>query len=365
MRREPSSGRAALLTAALLTAALLVVSQLVVACATTSRTTSRIRPTLAVFSVHTKRFKLKPDQLGALHAHATSVMEASGAFEVVPRKKLLRKLRRRRRRSERTCLTLPCQIKIGRRVLKAGMSLATRVTKNMLGQCDVFSFLYDLGQQVTDQSGRYRAAACDVETLARAVSRVTCHIIHARRRDLAPVEEGELTIGAASSAPPRARPQRDCLAQAALLWLDHKLEALGAARPPRSTKAHQAWLRSLAERVLALGRDYDQIARYPSPLWATAATCRKGRLYEVLARKTVETVRGQVSWAVKRMGKQAVAEHQQQQRRAAEQQAAPFKQKAIQLYHDCLAKAKQRELDQEERYFVEARQSLRELGPAR
>jgi hypothetical protein len=114
-----------------------------------------------------------------------------------------------------------------------------------------------------------------------------------------------------------------------------------------------------------LKRDYDQIARYPSEEWATAATCRVGRLYEVLAQKTAAVIGGQTSWAVKRLGKRAVTEHEQQQRRATEQQAAPFRQKAIQLYQDCLARAKQRELDEDNRYFVEARRQLHVLDPER
>jgi len=306
---------------------------------------SSVKPTLAVFPVETKRVRLKPGVLVRLQEHATTIMATSDAFDVVPYKKVARKLRHRRRRSERTCHRRACQVKIGRRVFKVGMSMATLVSKNMLGQCDVFTFLHDLYQEVTDHSGRHRASGCGLEQLAQAVSRVTCHIIQQRREDLKTAgepEEAELVIGTSSEAPKKARPQKDCLARAAILWLERKQEAFVAARPGRSRKARQTWTQQLAERVMDLKRDYDQVARYPSPVWAAVAVCRTGRLYERLADKTVEAY-----------GKQ----HQQ----VADQQAAPFRQQAIQIYKSCLAQLAKHELEPNNPYFEEARQRLKAL----
>ncbi len=288
-------------------------------CPSKTITPDGVKPTLAVFPVESKRLRLKPAELAALQEHATTVMSTSAAFDVVPYKQVARKLKRRRRRAERTCHRRSCQVKVGRRVLKVGMSQATLVSKNMLGQCDVFAFLHDLGQEVTEHSGRHRATGCELEQLARAVSRVTCHIIQMRRRDLkqaSEAEEAELVIGAASDAPKKARPHKDCLARAAVLWLERKQEAFAASRPGRSRKAKQTWTQQLAGRVIDLKRDYDQVARYPSPTWAAVAVCRTGRLYEHLADKTLAVY-----------GKQ----HQQ----VAEQQAGPFRQQAIQIYEAC------------------------------
>jgi hypothetical protein len=306
------------------------------------------KPTLAVFPVESKRLRLKPAALAALQEHATTVMATSDAFDVVPYKLVERKLRRRRRRAERTCHRRSCQVKIGRRVLKAGMSQATLVSKNMLGQCDVFAFLHDLGQEVTEHSGRHRASGCELEQLARAVSRVTCHIIQMRRRDLkkaVEAEEAEMVIGTTSDAPKRARPAKDCLARAAILWLERKQEDFATSRPGRSRKAKQNWTQQLAGQVMDLKRDYDQVARYPSPTWAAVAVCRTGRLYERLADKTAAAY-----------GKQ----HQQ----AAEQQAGPFRQQAIQIYEACLAQVKKQELAQDNPFIEEARQRLQALKAA-
>lgn len=344
----------------LLTFTALVLAALALAACAGQQRPDSSKPVLAVFKIKVRQLKLKRTVLNTLHDHATRLMDGSGLYNVVPREKLLKELKHRRRRSERSCTNLRCQSKLGKRLLNADKSLAIQITKNLASQCDVIAYQFDLDSQTADQSARTRCD-CSEEQLIRALNQVLCHIL--AKVGGGEDEESEETSkgGGKIPPPPRATPERACIVQADFLWVDRKLETFAKRRIRGSGRRQAAQERRMAERLLDLKRDYDRIVRRGEPRWMVAALCRTGRLYEQLAQTMVLTPEeAKVPRAVQRLGKEEVEAYRKQQEQAQQQRAAPFLKKAKEIYEQCLAKAK--EHDVSDRYTEEAEKRLEQLS---
>lgn len=333
-------------------------------CAGQQSPDSSHKPVLAVFKIKVRQLKLKRTVLGTLHDHATRLMDGSGLYYVVPREKLLKKLKRRRRRSERSCYNLRCQAKLGKRLLNADKSLGVQITKNLASQCDVIAYQFDLDSQTADQSARTRCD-CSEEQLVRSLNKVLCHILAKVGGDEQEnSEENEKKGGSKIPPPPRAVPERECTIQADFLWIDRKLETFGNTRIKGSGRRQAAQERRMAERLLELKREYDRIVRRGEPRWMVAALCRTGTLYEYLAKTMVQTPEeAKIPRAVRRLGKDEVEAHKRQQEQAQQQRAAPFLKKAKEIYEQCLAKAK--EHDVSDKYTEEAEKRLEQLNESK
>jgi hypothetical protein len=330
------------------------------ACAGT-QTPDSSKPVLAVFEIKVRQLKLRRAVRSTLHGHATRMMDGSGLYNVVPREKLQEKLRRRRRRSERSCYNLRCQSKLGKRLLNADKSLAIQITKNLASRCDVIAYQFDLETQTADQSARTRCD-CSEEQLIHALNQVLCHILSKVGGD-AEAREETSEGGGKIPPPPRATPERACIVQADFLWVDRKLETFAKTRIRGSGRRQAAQERRMAERLLELKRDYDRIVRRGEPRWMVAALCRTGTLYEQLAQTMVLTPdEAKVPRAVRRLGKEEVEAYKRQQEEAQQKRAAPFRKKAKEIYEQCLAKAK--EHDVSSKYTDEAKKRLDQLNKA-
>jgi hypothetical protein len=300
---------------------------------------TRHDPTVAVFSLDTTNLRLDRATQAVLHEQLTGALAGAELFQVVPRELLLKKLKHRRRRAERTCRSQRCQAKLGPRLFGATHAVSTRIAQNLMGQCDVLAALRDLGQGA-DAAKAHARAGCSEAELVRSINWAACEII-ARYR--ARSDEGN------------AQPDAGCLARTDLLWLDHKLEAFS--RPAKGGADE----RQMAERVLALRRELEGIDRHGSAPWSLAALCRTGRLYDLYAEQVATGAAAKPPLAVRRLGREAVEAYHAQQRKAREQRAAPFRAQAVELYDRCLARAK--ELDVSNRYTEEAGSRRRALAP--
>jgi len=307
------------------------------------------QPKLAVFPIQTRQLRLKRGEVDRLHAHATRLLEETGAFRVTPREQVLQTLKRRRRRSERLCHTPRCQAKLGLKSLDVKRSLALQVTKNLAHQCDVIGRVYDLELQEVDLTSRSRSG-CSMVELVRCVNDVVCHIASQQR---------EVDRKRASGPPPTAEPKRDCLAHGELVWVDSTVEEIMKRRHRRGRGRKDAWEQRMAERVLDLRREYDKVARFRVPRWTAAATCRTGRLYEYFADREMSRTEP-VPHSVQREGVEAVAAYEKSQQQARRRRAEPFRRKAAELYRQCLEQARKLELP-DSRYFKEARARLEQM----
>ena len=306
------------------------------------------RPTLAVFKIKTRRVRLPRAAVDRLHAHSTAVMEEAGAFEVVPRDRLLRTLKRQRRRSERVCHTLRCQARIGRKRLNARRSLSLRIsrsrTRGRPSRCAVKGTVFDLAEKEASFASQANGG-CELLDIATSLNEVLCQV--------AATERG------GGAAAPGAASTRACLAHAELTWTDSQVEvSLDRERRRRREKA--TWEQRMAELVLDLKRQYDQVARHEVPRWTTAAICRTGRLYDVFADRELAQAAVRAPLAVRREGKEAVAAHDRAHDEARKRRAEPFRRRAAELYRDCLSRARELKLPPHP-FFSEARGRLREI----
>ena len=288
--------------------------------------------TVAVFKVEPRQLRLTPRLLARLHRYATSVVETHAAFRTVPREQLLRTLRKRRVRAERDCYSARCQAKLGRRSLGANRAVSLQVTRNLLGQCDVFGLLQNLGTRSNEQKAHARAG-CSEEEIAQSLGRVVCRL-----------------AASASTAEARDAAESRCLAQADYLWVEQRLAEFGDDRKPLDE-------RRLAETALDLRREYDRIIRTGALPWSVVAVCRTGRLYEELARRLGGPAADEAQ-APRGTGEPSETARQQQEA-AQRLRAAPYVDQARQIYTACLHQAKQAKLSHPQ--VEEARQRLHAL----
>jgi formylglycine-generating enzyme required for sulfatase activity len=127
------------------------------------------RPIVAVFNIEAKSLRLDRSRLSELSDYFADSLAATGAFQVVPRDRLKKRLVELKKKSYQACYDQSCQVEIGRE-LAANKSLATRVMR--IGKkCVVTSTLYDLRKAATE-AGATAEGGCGVDALRELVKRV-------------------------------------------------------------------------------------------------------------------------------------------------------------------------------------------------
>jgi hypothetical protein len=297
---------------------------------------------LAVFRVEAQDVELDKARLEELHEHIFRIVKEGEFHWVVPHDKLLRRLKRRRKKSERRCYSLRCQMRVGRRSLGANRSLATHIAKNLMSQCDVFTQVYNLSNGAIVQKVHTRAS-CKQRAVIKSVNRVVCGLL--TRLDQ-PTDEPVMS-------------KEECRVMADFLWVDRQLATMEKKRVRGSKRARIARERKMAENVLALKSEYKRVSRTTFPRWRVAATCRLGTLYDLHADQLAKDKEAQdkIPVSVRKMGKEATAEYIKQRNQAQRQRVAPFRDRASRYYQRCLDIADAAGVE-DLHYLIDARQRL-------
>jgi hypothetical protein len=124
------------------------------------------KPIIVVFSIEAKGLKLKARTLSTLSDYLATRLAATGAFQVVPREEIRRRLLTQKKVSYQACYDSACQIELGRE-LAAQKSLSTQLQR--IGKtCVLTANLYDLKRAATEQ-GATAEGGCSEEALMAAV----------------------------------------------------------------------------------------------------------------------------------------------------------------------------------------------------
>jgi formylglycine-generating enzyme required for sulfatase activity len=157
------------------------------------------RPILAVFDFEVKRLPMDKKRLSELSDYFVDSLAATGAFQVVPRDQLKRRLTELKKKSYVLCYDQSCQVEIGRE-LAANKSLATRLMR--IGRtCVVTATLYDLRKAATE-GGATAEGGCGEDALRESLKRVVSALA-----GTAPTEGGS---PAAAAGITRIRGQDPC-----------------------------------------------------------------------------------------------------------------------------------------------------------
>jgi hypothetical protein len=131
-----------------------------------ARATEPDKPIIVVFNIQAKRIKLKPQILSTLSDYMSTRLAATGAFQVVPREEIRKRLLEQKKSSYQECYDNECQIELGRE-LAAQKSLATQLM--LIGKkCVLTSNLYDLKRAATEQ-GATADGGCTEEALMASI----------------------------------------------------------------------------------------------------------------------------------------------------------------------------------------------------
>ena len=165
-----------------------------------SGTAAATPPVLAVFDVEDRGAGLDRSQRERLSIQLTGKLAASGAFKLVPRGQLRRRLAQQKISSYKQCYDRACQIEIGRE-LAAQKSLATTI--NRLGShCTLLAVLYDL-KTAASEGGATARGGCSEEDLAASLEQVVDQLAPASARVPITVEP------ATPQRPPRVKVYHD------------------------------------------------------------------------------------------------------------------------------------------------------------
>jgi TonB family protein len=132
------------------------------------------RPIVAVFNIEIKGVRLGRAVLDRLGGYLTTKLAASGAYKVIPRAQIKRRMTRQKRRSYRDCYAQSCQIQLGKE-LAATHSLSCKLLK--IGRrCILTAELYDLRTATTSSAATARGRCSEdavVGLIDRAVKQLT------------------------------------------------------------------------------------------------------------------------------------------------------------------------------------------------
>lgn len=147
---------------------------------------------------------------------------------------------------------------------------------------------------------------------------------------------------------------------AALLPVERQLESMRGEKISSDPRRRATLETRLAERVLELNRQFLAVSGEAQDRWSVSARCRVGRVYEEYGRVMAGFYQeGRAPAAVRRLGKDAVAQHHQQVSKIARQKVAPLEQMALKSYRGCLRAADEHQLTS--RYILEARARVEAL----
>jgi formylglycine-generating enzyme required for sulfatase activity len=124
------------------------------------------KPIAAVFPIKVARVRLKADVLDALWETLTAKLTEAGAYQVVPKDTLKKKLRAQKKKSYKRCYAKSCQLSIGQE-LAANKAIATTILR--LGkQCRVTIKVWDLRKAAAEKAGTGKGR-CNETGLVKAV----------------------------------------------------------------------------------------------------------------------------------------------------------------------------------------------------
>lgn len=319
-------------------------------CAETSST--RARPTVAVFNVAAQEMQLAPETAKKIQDQLNTTMAENDEYEAIAPNKLQQTLHNRKVASSRQCADPTCQMKVSKK-LKAQKAVSVLIAKNVSEQCEVIAALYDVKTQQVEYRGR-SAYGCTDEEIRQALDYAICQVLAHQAAINAQRAEKE----------PQPFPMNSCLARAEFLWLEGKFAQFQQNKLPGPAKKLEAQERLMAEQVLQLKSAYDDLGRWNQPRWTAAATCRMGALYDYFATsiyRAYDRMGGSSSKSSATAASNSLkpATKGQQLDAVAEEKAGPMKAKAIELYESCVTQAKEKEV--ETRFTKEAAQRLEEL----
>jgi hypothetical protein len=148
------------------------------------------KPIIVVFNIEAKGVKLTPRALSTLSDYLATRLAATGAFQVVPREEIRKRLQEQKKSSYRECYDNACQIELGRE-LAAQKSLSTQLMR--IGKrCVLTSNLYDLKRAATEK-GATAESGCSEEALMASINLLV--------ERLRPVEEPLAPSGSPTGTP--------------------------------------------------------------------------------------------------------------------------------------------------------------------
>jgi hypothetical protein len=131
------------------------------------------RPIVAVFDVDGKRAGLSKGLCESLSDYLSAKLTESGAYQVIPRSDLKKRLTEEKKGSYKECVDQACQIELGRE-LAAQKTLATQVLK-LGSRCTVTLTLYDLKKSAADKASTDSGKCGEddiIETIDKALAKL-------------------------------------------------------------------------------------------------------------------------------------------------------------------------------------------------
>jgi hypothetical protein len=155
---------------------------------------------VAIFNIEAKLVALRPKVLLALSDYLATQLAASGAYRLIPRDQLKRRLSTEKRASYKACYEQSCQIEIGRE-LAAQKCLAAKIIK--LGKvCTVSLELYDLRSATTERVAS-RKGGCREEDLTASIDAAVLQLVGGRKEPLSPTRIEPARVSPAHAEPTR------------------------------------------------------------------------------------------------------------------------------------------------------------------
>jgi hypothetical protein len=137
-------------------------------------------PIVAVFDIEAKDISLPAKTLAKLRDYLEARLAAKGAFQLVPREEIRKRLMLKKKGSYKLCYDSACQIELGRE-LAAQKSLATRILKIDSDTCVVTTILFDLKKATSEQAATAEGG-CSPKTLMTSISTVATKLTAASKK---------------------------------------------------------------------------------------------------------------------------------------------------------------------------------------
>jgi hypothetical protein len=141
---------------------------LLLASAIATRAAAESRPVVAVFDVEVQRVKLQRDAIAALSDYLATQIAETGAYQIVPRDELKKRLSTQKEASYKSCYAESCQIEVGKE-LAAEKSVAARILK-LGSSCKITVTLYDL-RTSTSERAVTETGGCDEDAIVASLEK--------------------------------------------------------------------------------------------------------------------------------------------------------------------------------------------------
>jgi hypothetical protein len=128
------------------------------------------KPVVAVFNIQPRGVPFSKRSQERLSDYLAARLAASGAWRIVPRDALRKRLLGQKKKSYRSCYDSTCQIELGRE-LAAQKSLSTQVMRIERGKCVVTSTLYDL-KKAASEGGATAEGGCSLQAIKESLDSV-------------------------------------------------------------------------------------------------------------------------------------------------------------------------------------------------